>query len=62
LVSGENDPTWDAGLYIPASLGNFVWLDANADGIQGGGNETGIPQVVVSLLSNARSSRPQPRT
>jgi|GEM_PF-2474869 len=52
LVSGENDPTWDAGLYIPASLGNFVWLDANGDGVQSGGSETGIPSVVVNLLSN----------
>jgi protocatechuate 3,4-dioxygenase beta subunit len=52
-VSGENDPTWDAGLYIQrASLGNFVWLDVNGDGIQSGGSETGIPSVVVNLLSN----------
>ena len=37
LVSGENDPTWDAGLYLPASMGDFVWNDLNADGIQDGG-------------------------
>jgi protocatechuate 3,4-dioxygenase beta subunit len=52
LVSGENDPTWDAGLYLPASLGNFVWLDADRSGTQDGGSETGLPDVVVNLLSN----------
>ena len=49
LVSGENDPTWDAGLYLPASLGNFVWLDVNWNGVQDGGNETGMPGVAVTL-------------
>ncbi len=51
LVSGENDPTWDAGLYVPASLGNFVWNDLNADGVQDGG-ETGVSNVTVNLLTN----------
>jgi hypothetical protein len=51
LVSGENDPTWDAGLYLPASLGNFVWNDLDADGIQDGG-ETGVSNVTVNLLTN----------
>ncbi|MCO5067491.1 MAG: isopeptide-forming domain-containing fimbrial protein [Kiritimatiellae bacterium] len=49
LESGENNTTLDAGLYIPASLGDFVWLDVNGDGIQSGGSETGIPSVVVTL-------------
>ncbi len=49
LVSGENDPTWDGGLYIiPASLGDFVWLDANQDGLQDS-NEFGVPNVTVNL-------------
>jgi uncharacterized repeat protein (TIGR01451 family)/fimbrial isopeptide formation D2 family protein len=52
LIGGEFDPTWDAGLYLPASLGNFVWLDVNGDGVQSGGSETGIPGVVVNLLTN----------
>ncbi|MDV7397402.1 SdrD B-like domain-containing protein, partial [Arthrospira platensis SPKY1] len=51
LVSGENDPTWDAGLYQPASLGDFVWNDLNADGVQDGG-ETGVENVTVNLLTN----------
>ena len=51
LTSGESDPTWDAGLYRPVSLGNFVWNDLNADGIQDGG-ETGVSNVTVNLLTN----------
>ena len=49
LVSGQNDPDWDAGLYLPASLGDFVWLDVDGDGVQGGAGETGMPDVVVTL-------------
>ena len=49
LVSGENDLTWDAGLYQPASLGDFVWSDLNANGIQDGSAETGIDGVTVNL-------------
>jgi uncharacterized repeat protein (TIGR01451 family)/fimbrial isopeptide formation D2 family protein len=49
LISGENDPTWDAGLFQRASLGNFVWLDVDRDGEQDGGSETGMPDVVVTL-------------
>ncbi len=34
LASGENNTTMDAGLYQLASLGDFVWNDTNANGIQ----------------------------
>lgn len=51
LVSGEHNPTLDAGLFQRASLGDFVWDDLNADGIQDGG-EPGFSNVVVNLLSN----------
>jgi hypothetical protein len=48
----ELDFTWDAGLCAntpqPASLGDFVWNDLNADGIQDLG-EPGIPGVTVNL-------------
>ena len=27
-----NDLRWDAGLYEPAFLGDFVWFDTNRDG------------------------------
>ncbi len=34
LTSGEDNADIDAGAYLPASVGNFVWHDSNADGIQ----------------------------
>ena len=48
LTSGEDDPTWDAGLIPLASIGDFVWEDLNADGIQDAG-EAGIGGVTVDL-------------
>ena len=56
LVSGENDPTWDAGLYLPASLGDYVWEDVDGDGVQGGAGETGMPDVVVTLYDAATNA------
>lgn len=50
LASGENNQTIDAGLYAPASLGDRVWLDANANGRQDAG-EAGIAGVSVTLTS-----------
>ncbi|MCB9296619.1 MAG: hypothetical protein H6559_26420 [Lewinellaceae bacterium] len=47
--SGETDLTNDAGFYEPASLGDFVWSDTDADGIQDAG-EPGIGGVTVNLL------------
>ncbi|MEZ4984511.1 MAG: SdrD B-like domain-containing protein [Saprospiraceae bacterium] len=49
LASGENDPTIDAGFFRPASLGDFVWRDLDADGQQDA-NEPGIQGVTVMLL------------
>ena len=40
--------TLDAGFYQPASIGDFVWNDANANGQQDGG-ETGLNGVSVTL-------------
>ena len=52
LVAGENDLTWDLGIYSPASLGDFVWLDVDADGIQDAG-EPGVAGVRVTLYNAA---------
>ncbi len=57
LVAGENDTTWDAGLYVPsapatASLGDFVWLDTNVDGVQDAG-ESGVENVTVNLYTGS---------
>src|SRR5262249_44857871 len=29
ITLGESDSTWDAGMYVPVSLGNLVWVDVN---------------------------------
>lgn len=49
LSSGVNDDTIDQGFYKLASLGNFVWFDQNADGIQDQ-NEPGVANASVLLL------------
>ncbi len=48
LEPGEIDSTYDAGLLILSSLGDYVWHDLDGDGIQDPG-EPGIPDVVVNL-------------
>ena len=41
--------TVDFGLFVGANIGDFVWFDANADGIQDSG-EQGLLDVTVNLL------------
>ena len=45
IFAGENDMTWDAGIFMQdsttASVGDFVWNDANQNGIQDVG-ENGV--------------------
>jgi hypothetical protein len=50
LISGQTDTTVDAGFYLPASIGDFVWYDANGNGTQNL-NEPGIPNVNVKLIN-----------
>ncbi|PWS38718.1 hypothetical protein DFH01_05515 [Falsiroseomonas bella] len=50
LADGEQNLTVDAGLYRPAAIGDRVWLDLNANGVQDGGAEAGIPGIKVELL------------
>ncbi|MEI8167549.1 MAG: SdrD B-like domain-containing protein, partial [Chloroflexales bacterium] len=54
LVSGENDPTWDAGLYRLAALGDYVWEDINGNGVQEAGEPDFTPTVTVTLLGAGR--------
>ena len=49
LTEGEYNPTVDAGFFKPAAIGDFVWNDLNANGVQDGGLEVGIPNVLVTL-------------
>lgn len=53
LVAGQTDNTVDAGMHLTAlaNIGDFVWNDLNADGIQDAG-EAGIPNVTVHLLNS----------
>ncbi|QGH70117.1 SdrD B-like domain-containing protein [Pseudactinotalea sp. HY158] len=44
------DPTWDAGVNLKSvSVGDYVWVDENRDGLQDEG-EPGIPGVTVCLV------------
>ena len=47
LAEGDNQDQWDAGLYRPASVGNFVWHDVNGNGLQD--SENGVNGVTVHL-------------
>jgi len=50
LDAGENDPTIDAGYTPLGSIGDFVWLDENTDGIQDAG-EPGVQGVEIILTN-----------
>jgi len=48
LMSGETDLAWDAGGYMYAFLGDFVWDDLDADGLQDS-REDGLESIEVFL-------------
>ena len=53
LIAGERDLTWDLGLTLPeppASLGDYVWIDLDGDGVQEEG-EPPLAGVEVTLYS-----------
>ncbi len=49
LTPGENDLSWDAGIVVLSSIGDYVWMDDNEDGIQDEG-ERPVWDMVVNLL------------
>ena len=55
LAPGENNLTYDAGLYQQASISNFVWSDTNNNGIQDP-TELGVPGVTVTLYQCSNNS------
>jgi hypothetical protein len=59
IESGEVDNSNDAGFYQPASLGDFVWEDLDADGQQDAG-EPGIENVTVTLQDDNGNTYWQP--
>ena len=52
LTSGQVDKTVDAGVVAAATIGDRVWLDSNANGLQDSG-EAGKAGVTVELRNNA---------
>jgi protocatechuate 3,4-dioxygenase beta subunit len=56
IVAGDSNMSVDAGIYVPspvsACLGDRVWMDMNANGIQDG-SELGVAGVTVTLYNNA---------
>ena len=49
IPNEEYDDGPFSGFTDPATIGNFVWLDLNGDGIQDGGLEVGIAGVTLAL-------------
>ncbi|MFC0384411.1 SdrD B-like domain-containing protein [Muricoccus vinaceus] len=52
LPAGADDRSLDAGLYVPASLGDRVFHDLNANGLQDAG-ESGLAGIALRLLDAA---------
>ena len=52
IAAGQVNNTLDAGLLAKTSIGDRVWLDANANGLQDTG-EVGLANVSVNLLDAA---------
>ena len=52
IVVGENIIGINAGYVAPSSLGDFVWVDANKDGLQQIG-EAGLNGVKIKLLNES---------
>jgi len=48
IVADFIDPTIDAGVVVPVSVGDYVWVDTNGNGVQDSG-EPGIPGVTVTI-------------
>jgi hypothetical protein len=56
LSAGENDLTWDTGIYKLSTLGNFVWYDNIKNGVQDA-SETGVADVNVTLYTDCNTSK-----
>jgi hypothetical protein len=52
LSASEANVDIDAGLHPPTTIGNFVWNDLDADGVQDGG-EPGLGGVTVDLFTSS---------
>src|SRR5262249_46911194 len=61
LPSGGSDNTLDFGFYQPVTVGDFVWNDTNANGIQDSG-EAGINGVTLTLTGTTGAGASITRT
>ncbi len=61
LAPGEYNDTIDAGLLRPVTIGDFVFRDANGNGVQDPG-EAGVPNVTVTLTGTDALGNPVTRT
>src|SRR5439155_1078797 len=52
IVAGSSDQTIDFGFYQTVSIGNYVWLDCNGNGVQDMG-DVGIANVTVKLFNSS---------
>ncbi|MGK7941738.1 MAG: SdrD B-like domain-containing protein, partial [Crocosphaera sp.] len=55
LLAGDIDLTIDAGLVETASLGDYVWLDTNEDGVQDA-TEVGVENLIVTLIGGGQDA------
>jgi hypothetical protein len=53
LVGGQVDTSVDAGFYQLAAIGNYVWKDVNANGLQDDSADSTMAGVTVTLLNGA---------
>ena len=51
VAAGSQARNWDAGMFIPVSLGDRVWWDSDGNGRQDAG-EPGLPGVQLSLFDS----------
>ena len=61
LEPGDKNMTIDAGIFLPAALGDTVWEDLNGNGLQDA-DEPGVNDVVVTLLDTAGKTIDSQRT
>ena len=54
LVGGIKELSFDAGFTLPATIGNWIWEDMDADGVQESG-DVGIAGVTLELYEDANA-------
>ncbi|MDW8267631.1 MAG: isopeptide-forming domain-containing fimbrial protein [Anaerolineae bacterium] len=51
LAVGGTILSVDAGLYLPVSIGDFIFFDGNGNGIQDGGETVGLSGIVITVTN-----------